>query len=173
MIEIRIANQTDDVEVLALLGRVTYSESHAHFIDDKKDLLKYSDATFSISKTKEELNNPNILFYLLYSDGFPIGFTKLVLNSTNENIISTKVCCLERIYILDDFIPLKVGQKLLDFTVKTVKELEFEILWLSVYVKNDRAIRFYERNGFENVGVLNFIVNGKEYENIVFSKKLQ
>ena len=45
-------------------------------------------------------------------------------------------------------------------------------MWLSVYIKNNRAIRFYQKNEFKNVGELNFIVNGKEYENIVFQKKI-
>ena len=44
-------------------------------------------------------------------------------------------------------------------------------MWLSVYVKNNRAIRFYQKNEFKNVGELNFLVNGKDYENIIILKK--
>ena len=45
-------------------------------------------------------------------------------------------------------------------------------MWLTVYIKNIRAIKFYERNQYIHIGELNFSVSGKEYENIILSKKI-
>ena len=171
VIKIKSAKETD-TEVLALLGRLTYAESHGHFIDDKNDLLKHLDENFSVSKTKQDINSSKNIFYIVYADDLPVGYAKLVVNAKNKNIASQNTCCLEKIYILNDFIPLKIGQKLLTFVEEKTKALQLDTLWLSVYIKNKRAIRFYERNEFINVGELNFIVNGKTYENTVFSKKL-
>lgn len=171
MIKIKIATEAN-TEVLALLGRLTYAESHGDFIDDKNDLLKYLDENFSISKTKQDINNTKHLFYIMYADDLPVGYAKLVVNAKHESVASQNNCRLERIYILNDFIPLKIGQQFLTFVEEKAKELKLDTMWLSVYIKNNRAIRFYERNEFKNVGELNFIVNGKEYENIVFSKKI-
>ena len=53
MIKIKKANEAD-TEVLALLGRLTWTESHVHYLDDKNMLIKYLDENFSISKTKLE-----------------------------------------------------------------------------------------------------------------------
>ncbi len=39
MIRIKLAKETD-IEVVALLGRLTWAESHGHYIDDKNNLLK-------------------------------------------------------------------------------------------------------------------------------------
>ena len=171
MIKIKKANESN-TEVLALLGRLTYAESHGHFIDDKNDLSKYLDENFSISKTKQDITNPKNLFYIMYVEGLPIGYAKLVLNTKQESIASQNNCCLERIYILNEFIPLKIGKQLLTFVEEQAKALQLDTMWLSVYIKNNRAIRFYERNEFKNVGELNFIVYGKSYENTVFSKKI-
>lgn len=171
MIKIKSAKEVD-TNVLALLGRLTYAESHSHFIDDKNDLLKHLDENFSVSKTKKDINNPKNLFYLIYVDDLPVGYTKLVVNAKHKSIASQNNCCLEKIYILNDFIPLKIGQQLLTFAEEQAKALQLDSMWLSVYIKNNRAIRFYERNEYKNIGELNFIVNGKSYENIVFSKKL-
>jgi len=171
MINIRQATEAD-TEVLALLGRITYVESHGHFIEDKNDLSSYTSEAFSISKTQENLNNPNILYYIIYSDKLPVGYAKLILNSKHESVVSQNACELNKIYILRDFIPLKIGQELLTFVEDKAKELQFDTMWLCVYIKNDRAIRFYKRNEFKNVGEYNFLVNGTGYENIVFSKKL-
>jgi ribosomal protein S18 acetylase RimI-like enzyme len=171
MIEIRSAKETD-IEVLALLGRITYSESHGHFINNKNDLLKYNNNAFSISKTKLDLANPNNLFYIILVDDLPVGYAKLIVNEKHESITSQNNCRLEKIYILNDFIPLKIGQQFLTFLEKQAKELQLDTMWLSVYIKNNRAIRFYERNDYKTIGELNFIVNGKKYENIVFSKNI-
>jgi ribosomal protein S18 acetylase RimI-like enzyme len=171
MIKIEIATEAS-TEVLALLGRITYAESHGHFIDDKNDLLHYIDQAFSVSKTKQDINNPKILFYIIYADDFPIGYAKIILNAIHKSIVSQNNCQLERIYILNDFIPLKIGQQFLSFIEEKAKALQMDTMWLAVYIENNRAIRFYQRNKFKNVGAINFLVNGIEYENIVYSKKI-
>ncbi len=171
MIKIKTATQAD-TDVLALLGRQTWDESHGHYIEDKNDLLKYLDNNFSVSKTKQDIDNPNNLFYIIYADDLPAGYAKLILNATNENVVSQNNCRLERIFILNDFIPLKIGKQLLIFVEEQAKALKIDAMWLTVYIKNIRAIRFYEKNEFKNVGDINFEVSGKAYENIVFSKKI-
>lgn len=171
MTKIKKARESDTA-ILALLGRLTWAESHGHYIDDKNDLEKYLDKNFSISKTKQDINNPKQLFYIIYVNSLPVGYAKLIVNTVQESIASQNNCRLERIFILNDFIPLKIGHQLLTFVEEKAKALQLDTIWLSVYIKNKRAIRFYERNEFKNVGDLNFIVNGKNYENIIFSKKI-
>ena len=108
MINIRIA-MSDDAVIIALLGRITYVESHGEFIDNKTDLLNYNNEAFSVTKIKNDLKNPNNIFHIVYDDELPIGYAKLVLDATNNHIVSKNVCRLERIYILNDFIPKKIG----------------------------------------------------------------
>ena len=170
MIKIKTAKKAD-AAVLALIGRLTWAESHGHYIEDKNDVLKYLNENFSVFKTTQDLSNPKQLFYIIYVDDLPVGYAKLVVNASNENIASQNSCQLQRIFILNDFIPLKVGQQLLTFVEEQIKKMQLDTMWLTVYIKNKRAIRFYERNEFKNVGELNFTVNGKDYENIIFSKK--
>ena len=171
MIKIEKA-QIEDLEVLALLGRLTWYESHGPYVDDKNDVTKYLNENFSIPKTTHNINSPNIHYYIVYVDDLPAGYAKIILNKPQENIESQNSCQLERIFILDEFISLRIGQMLMSFVEEQAKELRLDSLWLSVYIKNHRAIRFYERNDYKNVGALNFSVNDKLYENIVFSKTL-
>jgi len=171
MIKIQKA-KIEDLEIIALLGRLTWAESHGQYIDDKNDIPKYLNENFSISKTNQNINDPNIHYSIIYVDDLPAGYAKIVVNKPQENIESRNSCQLERIFILDEFIPLKIGQKLMSFVEKQAKELLLDTIWLTVYIKNNRAIRFYERNDFKNVGELNFSVNEKLYVNIVFSKTL-
>lgn len=171
MIKIKKATE-NDIIILALLGRITYVESHGQFIEDKNDLSNYLNATFSISKIEKDFKNTKNRYHIIYVDGLPVGYSKIELHVTNENIVSQNTCKLDKIYILNEFIPMKIGQQFLNFIIEKVKDVEIDTIWLSVYIKNKRAIRYYQKNEFKNVGNLNFLVNGKEYENILFSKKI-
>lgn len=168
---IKLAKEAD-AEVLALLGRITYVESHGHFIDDKNDLAKYLDENFSVSNMRLKIKDPQNRFYIVYAEDLPVGYAKIILNAKHESVASQHSCRLQRIFILNDFIPLKVGQQLLTFVEEEARKLRSDTMWLSVYIKNHRAIRFYEKNEFKNVGELNFLVNGTSYENIVFAKRI-
>lgn len=171
MIQIRIASEIN-TEVLALLGRITYAESHGRFIENKKDLLNYTKTAFSVSKIKQELNAINNVFYIIYVDDLPVGYAKLVLNESNINVNSNKSCLLERIYILADFIPLKIGYQFLTFLEEKAKAEDMDTMWLTVYIENEKAIRFYQRNDYKKVGETMFLVNEKEYDNMVLSKTI-
>ena len=171
MINIKIANAAN-TDILALLGRITYIESHGHFIDNKNDLSEYVKTAFSVSKTRDDINDSKNIFYIIYADEFPVGYAKLVLGSTHKSVSSPNNCQLERIYILHDFIPLKIGQQFLSFLEQKVKELQLNTIWLSVYKSNKRAIRFYQKNNYKKIGLSTFVVNGKSYENLVFSKQI-
>lgn len=169
MIKISKAKE-DEASVLALLGRITYIESHGPFITNKNDLVAYIDRSFSVAQTVKDLTHPDQLFYIIYVDDLPVGYAKIVLNASHASIPSKHTCRLERIYILSEFIPLRIGYQLLRFVENVVKDLAYETMWLSVYVKNERAIKFYNRNEFLEVGQLDFLVNGTNYPNLVLAK---
>lgn len=171
MIRIQKATPNDTV-TLAHLAKTTWEESHGHYIADKNDLTTYLDKNFSVSRTEADLNNPKIHFYIIYVNDIPAGYAKLNVDEINEHVDSKRTSRLERIFIQNEFIPLKLGKQLLTFVEKKAKVLQVDSIWLTVYIKNKRAIRFYEKNEFIDVGHLNFIVNGKAYDNIVFSKAI-
>lgn len=172
MINFRVANESD-AEVLAILGRVTYNESHGHFIPNKTHLREYNDAFFAVDKIKNDLKNKNNIFFIAYANDFPVGYAKLVLNFPNEYIDSSSIIKLERIYILEDFIGQKIGSQFMNHILEYSKKLNIENIYLAVYIKNENAIKFYEKYGFKNVGDITFKVGESSFPNHVFAKNLQ
>lgn len=171
MTKIRLVTSSDN-ELLALLGRITFRESHGNYIENKTNLNKYLDKAFSYETTQKEINDSNNIYFIIYKNDFPVGYAKLVLNAISEFIPNQRSCRLERIYVLDEFISQKFGIELLNTTIKKAKELNFEIMWLSVYIKNTKAINFYLKNDFEKVGSISFKISKQGYENPIFAKKL-
>ncbi len=169
--DIRLAT-SKDASLLALLGRITFRESHGGYIEDKTNLDAYLDRAFSFETTVNELNDDNNIYYLIYKNDFPVGYAKLIQNAASEFIDNHNICRLERIYILEEFISQKFGIDLLNKTVDKAKELGFDIMWLSVYIKNIKAIKFYQKNNFEAIGSISFQIGKKGYENPILAKKL-
>ena len=171
MLQIRRATEVD-ATIIALLGRITFSESHEHFIADKKEFQAYLNKAFTIEKIKAELKDTNNLFWLVFKNDFPVGYSKLVINSPSEFLDFDKVCRLERIYILNDFLHLKIGSQLQELVFKKAKELQFSWVWLTVYAKNRIAVNFYEKNNYKEVEIINFYIGKVRYDNSVYAKEL-
>ena len=109
---------------------------------------------------------------IIYVNNKPAGYAKLVLASGHASVKTANNCQLERIYILKEFIPLKIGQQLLRFLEAEVKKLKLDAIWLTVYKENKRAIRFYEKHKYVAVGTSTFYVNNTGYDNVVFMKNI-
>ena len=171
MLEIRRANVNDAIHI-ALLGRITYTESHGDFIEDKQNLLDFYNTHYAVSNIRKELNDENNLFWIVFSDELPIGFAKLCLNENHANKLDKEYCKLQRLYILNDFIALKIGSQLQDLILQEAIDLNFKTIWLTAYYKNTKGIKFYKKYGFEKVGEIDFIVGDTNYPNLIFAKNL-
>lgn len=171
-IEIRRAVITD-AKCIALLGRTTFTETFDHYFGDKQDLLDYYDATFSVAKIESSLVKPNNLYWIALVNDLPVGFAKLKLNSSSEFISEDSICQLQKIYVLRDFIALKIGFELQNILIQTASKEGFKVIWLSVLHSNERAIRFYKQTGFSKVGNHSYRIGKETFHFTAMSKKLE
>lgn len=171
MNEIRLANELDATHI-ALLGRITFTETFGHFFRDKKVLLDYYNRTFSVEKIRTGLKNANNVFWIAFVNELPVGYAKLKLNSKSNFIKSENVCQLQKIYILNDFLSMKIGLELQKKLIDKATENQFDEIWLSVLESNSRAINFYKKNGFKNIGNHDFQIGKENFEFIAMSRNL-
>lgn len=123
----------------------SYNESYKDIWDDQGQayLIRFYDKSIFT----KELIAPTCQYYMIHSDGKPVGFFKL-----RDHVLSPHEPeeCLElnKIYILNAFTGMGIGQKALDFILNLAQRRDKNILWLNVMDKS-RAKAFYEKNGFE------------------------
>lgn len=171
MINIRRASR-DEALYISLLGRVTFTETFGHLFGDNLNLLDYLDQTFSVEKIENSLQKTDNMFWIAFADRLPVGYAKLKLNSTVEFLPTTNVCQLQKIYVLKDFLSMKIGHELQSQLIKKATELKFEKVWLSVLANNERAIGFYQKSGFEEVGKHVFKIGKERFDFIAMSKSI-
>jgi hypothetical protein len=170
-INIRIA-QKEDAPFIALLGRTTFTETFGHLFRDKNDLMEYYEQTFSVAKIRSSMQKPNNVFFIAFVDELPVGYGKLKLDSPSEFLDNGLVCQLQKIYVLKDFLSLKIGLQLQTKMIETAVKAQYDEIWLSVLHTNERAKRFYLKNGFRQIGEHDFSIGKEEFLFHVLSKKL-
>ena len=170
-IEIRLARK-EDAQFIALLGRTTFTETFGHFFRDQQDLIDYYNSTFSVQKIEAGIEKPNNLFWIAFANRLPVGYAKLKLHSNSEFLDSKKVCQLQKIYVLKDFLSMKIGLELQRSLLEKAKELRFTDIWLSVLNSNERAIGFYKKSGFEEIGNHEFQIGKENFEFVAMGKRL-
>ena len=170
-LEIRLAKK-EDAPFIAFLGRITFTETFGHFFRDQQDLLDYHNLTFSVEKIENGIEKPNNVFWIAFVNRLPVGYAKLKLNSKSDFIDSTNICQLQKIYVLKDFLSMKIGLELQNSLMKKAQELKFKEIWLSVLNSNERAIIFYKKNGFEKIGNHDFQIGKENFEFVAMKKEL-
>ena len=83
-IEIRLAKK-EDAQFIALLGRITFTETFEHFFSDQKDLIDYYNLTFSVQKIEDGIKKPNNIFWIAFVNRLPVGYAKLCLLYTSPS----------------------------------------------------------------------------------------
>ena len=167
---IRKAN-IEDAQFMALLARVTFTETFGHYFSNKPDLLDYYDKTFSVSKIKASLAKENNVFWISFLNELPVGYAKLKKVSNYVFIDSDKVSQLQKIYILKDFISKKIGYKMQAEMFKEAIKIGNKYIWLSVLESNNRAISFYAKNGFTEIGKHSFEIGQQNFSYIAMKKE--
>jgi len=153
-LEIRRAAD-DDAKLVSVLGAVTFYEAYFEQ-DTPPDLANYIHESFNLDRILAELADENAVFYIVYRDGGAVGYAKLRTGSKVECIESENSVELQRIYLVERVFGKGVGEVLLNHCLETARARGFETLWLGVWEKNRRAIRFYEKHGFRKVGQITF-----------------
>ncbi len=145
-----------EVEELQKIGRQTFRETFEE-VNSEEDMLKYEAESLSIEKLTQELENPDSEFYFALKENEILGYLKLNFADAQTEKVEEGYE-IERIYVLKAFHGMKVGQILFEKALQIGQEKEMSSVWLGVWEENHRALRFYEKNGFEVFGKHDFVL---------------
>ncbi|WP_234648883.1 GNAT family N-acetyltransferase [Dyadobacter sp. CY356] len=136
-----------DLEELQKLGKQTFLETFAPF-NSEEDIQHYLQTGFTDMKLLEEIANPGSAFYFAKLNNSPIGYLKLNFGNAQTELKDSEALEIERIYVLKEFQGQKAGQFLFTEALKIARNHGLKYIWLGVWEKNEKAIKFYEKNGF-------------------------
>lgn len=159
----------DDAAAIADLGRRSFTETFGHLYSDEN--LAAFLASHSEHGWLRELSDPAFAVRTGEADGEAVAFAKLGPPSLPFEPRG-KPIELRQFYVLKPWHGSGAARELMRWVLDEAKRRGADELYLSVFVDNHRARRFYDRYGFEPVGRYDFMVGTHADEDIVMRKPL-
>ena len=141
----------EDAGLLAEMGATTFRDSFGAQ-NTPENMDAYLAASFSLEIQAAELADPSSYFVIAEDDGLAVGYAKLTKGPAPESITGHRPIEVVRIYARREWIGKKVGAALMRACLDMARDAGCDVLWLGVWEHNPRAIAFYRRWGFAEVG---------------------
>ncbi len=169
-LNIRIATIAD-AELIADLSRETFYNAFAPD-NTEADMTKFMNEGFTRERLIEELNLPDNIFLLAYADNKPAGYVRMRDKSKPEaELGSDNLIEIARIYTITDKIGKGIGTELMNKCFAIAEEKQRAFIWLGVWERNFKGIRFYERFGFKKFGEHLFVLGNDIQTDWLMMKK--
>ena len=114
--------------------------------------------------------DPGNYFFIAESAGIPVGYSKIRESLQSKDLPQADAIEIARIYAVKDVIGKGVGRMLMQEAIDYAIHLKKKIIWLGVWEKNPRAIRFYGKCGFREVGDQTFLLGSDPQRDLVMSR---
>jgi ribosomal protein S18 acetylase RimI-like enzyme len=111
-------------------------------------------------------------FYFLYADGELSGYIKLNEHKAQTDIYDPQSLEIERIYVQQESQGIGLGSALLRKAINIAETREKSYIWLGVWERNHKAIQFYKKNGFYEIGKHSFFMGEEEQTDYIMRKDL-
>ena len=153
----------DDAERLSEFARRVFDETFAAH-NTAADMAASLDATFTPARQAAELRaaNATILLATVADDdgaGTIAGYAHLVFGGDGPpGVTGPAPAELKRLYVDRSFHGTGAAVRLMAAAIATAAARGARTLWLGVWEHNPRAIAFYAKRGFTDVGAQRFVL---------------
>ena len=161
----------EDLDVLYAISRETYRDTFAQ-LNTPENMRAYLEEAFNAEKLSCELTDKNSSFYFLISGGKLAGYLKLNEAPVQTDINDPDSIELERIYVKSGFQGGGLGGALMDKVVGEASARGKSYIWLGVWEKNEKALRFYRKSGFHEMGTHSFVMGDEEQKDFILKRDI-
>lgn len=158
-----------DLPAIDRIFRTSFCDTFAHLYAEED--LKAFLGKFTQEAWAQEMADPAYTFRLAEEDGRAVGYLKL--GPLTLPVEPTGPACeLRQLYLLKDWHGSGIAGELMDWALAEAGRRGVQSLFLTVYTDNHRALRFYQRYDFVEVGRYDFMVGSHADEDIIMKRLL-
>jgi ribosomal protein S18 acetylase RimI-like enzyme len=163
----------EDADALATIGSATFLESFAGVLEGTS-ILMHCRKQHSVETYRKYLAQPETQAWLavVQPGDAPVGYAMLTEPELPLADITGDDIELKRIYLFSRFQRSGGGRLLFDQSLISAREAGKTRLLLGVHAENARALAFYRKNGFEQVGVRTFQIGATIYDDLVLGRPI-
>lgn len=161
----------EDAKLIADISHQTFYETFAEH-NTKEDMDKFLHQQFTKGKLILEVGAKENIFLLAYDTDGLAGYVKLRDERVPLSLGNSNAMEVARLYAMTNRIGKGIGAALMQASIEIAKENGKEFLWLGVWEKNQRAIDFYTKWGFEKFDETDFILGDDLQRDWLMKKKI-
>lgn len=161
----------DDAALLAELGASTFSETFES-ANTPEDFTAYMAAAFGEDIQRAELEDPDTTVIFAERDGEAVGYVMLREGRVPSGVPADDALQIARLYARQRVLGHGIGAALMQRALAEAAGRGKDAVWLGVWDRNDRAIRFYESWGFHRIGSQPFLLGADLQNDLVMVRRI-
>jgi diamine N-acetyltransferase len=165
------AASTADASCLAVLATQVWLDTYA--TDGIRETIAAEVLqSFSPQTIGALIAEPAVTFVLAENNAHLIGFAQWTAGARHALVNGVNPAELDRLYVQERFAGRGIGTLLLEASERAARSQGVDALWLQAWVHNDRALRFYAKHTYVDLGSTDFRMGVEVHENRVLAKQL-
>jgi len=160
-----------DAGWLAALAERTFRETYSAE-NTPENMERYVREHFGPTRQEAELRDPRMSTLVAEVDGRAAGYAQLTQSEPPPSVTTPAPLEVVRFYVDRPWHGQGVAQTLMAAAVETARAAGARTLWLGVWERNERAIAFYRKSGFADVGTHTFVLGTDHQRDFVLAQSL-
>lgn len=161
----------DDALCLGVLGLQVFLDTYAT-AGIRATVAREVLGSFSTAAFAAHLCDPSTLILVAEQDAHLVGFAQVTLDAAHELAPPGVPAQLLRLYVQEPFTGGGLGTRLLRAAEAAAAARGAQLLWLTPWVHNRRALAFYAARGYVDQGQTWYRFEGEAHENRLLARSL-
>ncbi len=160
----------DDAAALSALAARTFQDTYAAF-NTPANMAAHLAATFSPEQQRAEIEASDTMIIVAQRDEALIAYAHVARAIVPPQVGDAQALEIKRFYVDRAWHGCGVAQRLMTKTILSAAERGAATVWLTVWNQNPRAIAFYRKVGFRDVGEYPFRLGNEIQTDILMARE--
>lgn len=160
-----------DAGTVAALAERTFREAF-EAQNPPEEMERHCRENFGTAIQAREIAAADRMTLLVEERGRAVGFAQLRWDSPPEGVVGAVPGEIQRFYVLQEFHGAGIAATLMSACLAALRDRGSDVAWLGVWEENPRAIAFYRKHGFVEVGRKTFMLGTDPQRDLVLARPL-
>jgi ribosomal protein S18 acetylase RimI-like enzyme len=158
-----------DAKELSALAEATFRDTFAS-TNTAEDVDLHCRTRYSESIQADEIASPDRVTLLCELEARLVGFAQLRWGEAPDCVVAKAPAEINRLYVIREFHGQGVARDLMSACIDEATSHRSDVVWLGVWERNPRAMAFYRKFGFREVGEQVFRLGNDPQRDIVMAR---
>jgi len=140
-----------DAKQLSSLAEATFRDTFGA-MNTPENMAVHCGTSYSEAIQAAEISDSDMVTLVCESHGKLVGFAQLRWGGAPNCVVADAPGEVQRLYVAREFHGMGIARDLMRACIDEMRDRQSDVVWLGVWEHNPRAIAFYRKLGFVEVG---------------------